>query len=45
MTDTTTGIKHVASALARQTLQNNELTRPVAGVKPRLPTPVPVVSR
>ncbi|MCA6217717.1 hypothetical protein KGA65_14355 [Ideonella sp. B7] len=34
MTDTTTGIKHVASALARQTLQNNELTRPVAGVKP-----------
>lgn len=34
MTDTTTGIKHVASALARQTLQNSALTRPVAGVKP-----------
>lgn len=29
-----TGIKHVASALARQTLQNSALTRPVAAVKP-----------
>lgn len=33
MTDTTT-IKHVASPLARQTLQDKDLTAPVAGVKP-----------
>lgn len=35
MTDTSNTIKHVASALARQTLQNSELTLPVAGVRPR----------
>lgn len=34
MTDTTNTIKHVASALARQTLQDSSLTRPVAGVRP-----------
>lgn len=31
---TTNTIKHVASPLARQTLQNGDLTRPVAGVRP-----------
>lgn len=35
MTDTTNTIKHVASPLARQTLQDSDLTRPVAGVRPR----------
>jgi len=30
----TDAIKHVSSALARQTLQDNTLTRPVAGVRP-----------
>jgi molybdenum storage protein len=34
MTDTTNTIKHVASALARQTLQNTDLTRPIAGGRP-----------
>jgi molybdenum storage protein len=34
MTDTTNTIKHVASPLARQTLQDSNLTRPVAGVRP-----------
>ena len=34
MTDTTNEIKHVASPLARQTLQDGALTRPVAGVRP-----------
>lgn len=34
MADTTNTIKHVASPLARQTLQDNDLTRPVAGVRP-----------
>ncbi|CAD6881305.1 aspartate/glutamate/uridylate kinase [Methylomonas albis] len=34
MTDTTNTIKHVASPLARQTLLDGELTRPVAGVRP-----------
>ena len=34
MTDTTNTIKHVASPLARQTLQDNDLTRPVAGIRP-----------
>ncbi|MBB3104249.1 molybdenum storage protein subunit alpha [Azomonas macrocytogenes] len=34
MTDTTNSIKHVASPLARQTLQDGDLTRPVAGVRP-----------
>lgn len=34
MTTTTNTIKHVASPLARQTLQDGELTRPVAAVKP-----------
>lgn len=34
MTDTTNTIKHVASPLARQTLQDSDLTRPVAGVRP-----------
>jgi len=34
MSETTNTIKHVASPLARQTLQDNELTRPVAGVRP-----------
>jgi molybdenum storage protein len=33
MTDTNT-IKHVASPLARQTLQDSDLTRPIAGVRP-----------
>jgi hypothetical protein len=33
MTDTNT-IKHVASPLARQTLLDGDLTRPVAGGKP-----------
>ncbi len=33
MTDTNT-IKHIASPLARQTLQDKDLTAPVAGVKP-----------
>lgn len=34
MADTTNSIKHVASPLARQTLQDGALTRPVAGVRP-----------
>ena len=34
MADTTNTIKHVASALARQTLQDRDLTRPVGGVRP-----------
>ncbi len=34
MADTTNRIKHVASPLARQTLQDGTLTRPVAGVRP-----------
>ncbi len=34
MTNTTNNIKHVASPLARQTLQDIDLTRPVAGVRP-----------
>lgn len=35
MADTTNTIKHVASPLARQTLQDSDLTLPVAGVRPR----------
>ncbi|THF67087.1 molybdenum storage protein subunit alpha [Pseudothauera nasutitermitis] len=34
MADNTNTIKHVASALARQTLQDRNLTKPVAGVRP-----------
>jgi len=34
MTDTTNDIKHVASPLARQTLQDEALTRPIAGGRP-----------
>ncbi len=34
MTDTSNTIKHIASPLARQTLQDGTLTRPVAGVRP-----------
>ena len=34
MSDFTNTIKHVASPLARQTLHDGDLTRPVAGVKP-----------
>ena len=34
MTNTTSSIKHIASGLASQTLLNNNLTRPVAGVRP-----------
>ena len=34
MSETTNTIKHVASPLARQTLQDNDLTRPVAGGRP-----------
>lgn len=34
MTATTNTIKHIASALAQQTLQDGSLTRPVAGVSP-----------
>ena len=34
MADTTNSIKHVASPLARQTLQDGALTRPIAGVRP-----------
>ncbi|WP_457797886.1 amino acid kinase family protein [Methylocystis sp. S23] len=34
MTDTANSIKHVASPLARQTLLDSELTRPVAGGRP-----------
>jgi molybdenum storage protein len=34
MADTTNDIKHVASPLARQTLLDGELTRPVAGGRP-----------
>lgn len=34
MSEITNTIKHVASPLARQTLQDKELTRPVAGVRP-----------
>ncbi|MBY6265898.1 molybdenum storage protein subunit alpha [Azospirillum sp. 412522] len=34
MSDTTASIKHVVSPLARQTLLDSELTRPVAGVRP-----------
>lgn len=35
MADTSNTIKHVASPLARQTLQDRDLTRPVADVRPR----------
>jgi molybdenum storage protein len=35
MAETTNTIKHVASPLARQTLQDRNLTQPVAGVRPR----------
>jgi molybdenum storage protein len=34
MADTTNTIKHIASPLARQTLLDGDLTRPVAGVRP-----------
>jgi len=34
MSDLTNSIKHVASPLARQTLQDGDLTRPVAGGRP-----------
>ncbi|QRG07644.1 molybdenum storage protein subunit alpha [Xanthobacter dioxanivorans] len=34
MSDTISDIKHVASPLARQTLLDGQLTRPVAGVRP-----------
>ena len=34
MSEPTNSIKHVASPLARQTLQDGDLTRPVAGVRP-----------
>jgi molybdenum storage protein len=34
MADTTNEIKHVASPLARQTLLDGELTRPVADKRP-----------
>ena len=34
MAETTNTIKHVASPLARQTLLDSSLTRPVAGVRP-----------
>lgn len=34
MTDTSNTIKHIASPLARQTLQDGALTRPVASVRP-----------
>jgi molybdenum storage protein len=34
MTANTNSIKHVASPLARQTLQDKDLTRPIAGVRP-----------
>jgi molybdenum storage protein len=34
MSETTNTIKHVASPLARQTLQDRDLTRPVAGGRP-----------
>src|SRR3569623_1326730 len=34
MSETTNGIKHVISPLARQTLLDSDLTRPVAGVRP-----------
>jgi len=34
MSETNPGIKHVASALARQTLLDGSLTRPVAGKRP-----------
>src|SRR6516165_5949001 len=34
MTDTINTIKHVTSPLARQTLLDRQLTRPVAGVRP-----------
>ncbi|MGO9390738.1 MAG: molybdenum storage protein subunit alpha, partial [Rhodoblastus sp.] len=34
MTETANTIKHVASPLARQTLLDQELTRPVAGRRP-----------
>ena len=34
MSETTNTIKHVASALARQTLLDSDLTRPVAGGRP-----------
>ena len=34
MAETTNTIKHVASPLARQTLQDSDLTRPIAGVRP-----------
>jgi molybdenum storage protein len=34
MSETTNTIKHVASPLARQTLQDSDLTRPVAGGRP-----------
>src|SRR6201994_3461044 len=34
MSETTNSIKHVASPLARQTLLDSDLTRPVAGLRP-----------
>jgi molybdenum storage protein len=34
MTDSNNNIKHVASPLARQTLLDSDLTRPVAGIRP-----------
>ena len=34
MTETTSTIKHLGSALARQTLLDSDLTRPVAGQRP-----------
>ena len=34
MAETANTIKHVASPLARQTLLDNKLTRPVAGKRP-----------
>ena len=34
MTETTSTIKHLGSALARQTLLDSDLTRPVAGHRP-----------
>ena len=35
MSESTNTIKHVASALARQTLLDSDLTRPVAGQRRR----------
>ena len=34
MTNSTSNIKHISSGLASQTLLDNNLTRPVAGVRP-----------